>query len=131
MMRGQKGFTLIEVVVAFAIFALSVGALYGLFSSATKRTAQADAREAALLVAQSMLSQLRAQPGLVPTEQTGTMPNGLAWQIQVAPFKANIADKSPWRAVEVTVSVRDPQHAAYEYSLKSIELSYAKLGTQQ
>lgn len=131
-MRHQQGFTLIEVVVAFAIFALAVGAIYGLFRSSVRRSAQADQREVFLLAAQSRLTQLRAQSGAWQTEQTGMTPEGLSWRTTVMPFKTDIAENSAWQAVAVTVSVSvsDPKHPVWEYSLKSIELAYQKAGGQ-
>ncbi len=129
-MNRQQGFTLIEVVVAFAIFALSVGAIYGLFQNSIKRTVQADQREVLLLTAQSLLSQLRMQSDSWSAEQSGTTSEGLSWRAAVTPFKANIAENSKWKAVEVTVSVSDPQRPQREYSLRSIELAHPKIGDQ-
>jgi general secretion pathway protein I len=52
----MRGFTLIEVVIAFAILALSLAALYGAFESALSRSRR-DARFGeATLIAQSLLA---------------------------------------------------------------------------
>lgn len=119
----QQGFTLIEVAVAFAIFALSIGAFYEIFSGAMRRSAQARERELALLQAQSLLSQLRARPAPWESHESGASPAGLIWQIDAIPFYAGTEERSPWRAYDVTVRVR--KHASMERGivLKSIELA--------
>jgi len=121
--QRQRGFTLIEVVVAFAIFAMSVGALYEVFSAATRRSIQARDHELLELAAQSLLSELRVQPVPWPVDRTGTTSSGEQWRMTVAPFDAGADERSPWRAYEVTVYVSSPRVPRREAALKSIELA--------
>lgn len=127
-MNRQQGFTLIEVIVAFFIFAISVGAIYELFSAAGKRAAQADERGLALLTAQSLLSQQRAQSMPWPATQSGSTEAGMQWQISVAPYDAHIANNHTWTTVEVTVRVHPEHHAAREVVLRSVEWSQQQTG---
>ena len=53
---SQHGFTLLEVLVAFAIMALSVGLLYQALGSNARQTADTTAREHAALLAESLLA---------------------------------------------------------------------------
>jgi general secretion pathway protein I len=52
----QRGFTLIETVIAFAILGLSLSALYGAFGSALSRTRRDAKLSEATLIAQSLLA---------------------------------------------------------------------------
>jgi general secretion pathway protein I len=52
----QRGFTLIEAVIAFAILGLSLSALYGAFGAALSRTRRDAKLSEATLIAQSLLA---------------------------------------------------------------------------
>jgi type II secretion system protein I len=121
-LHGQGGFTLIEVVVAFAIFTLAVGAIYESFAGAVRRSAQADVRDQELLVAQSLLSQLRTSPAPWKAEDSGSLEGGWHWRTEVAPFDAAANERSSWRAFAVTVHVSSERDGAIEAVLHSIEL---------
>jgi prepilin-type N-terminal cleavage/methylation domain-containing protein len=119
----EQGFTLIEVTVAFAIFALSAAVLYEEFAGAQRRSAQARDHEEALLRAQSLLAQQRAAPPPWSAEHSGQSDDGWGWQIEVAPFNAGTPAGYGWKAFEVTVRARPVAAPAREAVLKSIELA--------
>ena len=123
--RRQKGFTLIEVVVAFAIFALSMGALYESFGGALRRNSQAHEREQALLVAQSVLARVRVAPVPWKPEDSGSPEGGWQWRVEVAPFDADAAEskQSPWQTFAVTIHLAREGSNAKEVVLSSIELA--------
>src|SRR3990167_7380308 len=56
----QRGFTLLEALVATAVLGASVAALLGLFSGALRNAARIEAPERALLLGQSKLNELLA-----------------------------------------------------------------------
>jgi general secretion pathway protein I len=114
---------LIEVVVAFAIFALTIGALYESFTGAIRREAQAQERAQALLVAQSVLEELRARPGPWSGEDSGTVGSGWRWRAQVAAaFDTTKDEDNRWQAFVVTLSVAHQGVDARETTLRSVEL---------
>ena len=124
MITRQKGFTFIEVVVAFAIFALSVGALYEIFAGAVHRTSQAAEREEELLAAQSLLARLRLSPTPWGPAQSGQLDGGRQWRIEVKPSPdVRASPGSSWQALEVTVHVTSEQSPGREAVLRSIELA--------
>lgn len=116
----QRGFTLIEVLVAFAIFALSVGALFELFAGATRRTRQAEASEVLWLTAQSVLAERRVHPGPWPEEEKGER-SGTQWRVLTQPFDTGAEAASPWQVFLVRVEVAD------NASRRSIELQSVEL----
>jgi general secretion pathway protein I len=119
----QGGFTLIEVVVAFAIFTLAIGAIYESFAGAVRGSARAEVRDQELLVAQSLLSQLRTAPGPWKAEESGSLEGGWRWRTEVAPFDATVNERSPWRAFAVTIHVSNESDAVSDTVLRSIELA--------
>jgi general secretion pathway protein I len=120
--RHQTGFTLIEVVIAFAIFALCAGALYEVFASSARRTAQSRDREIAWLTAQSVLSELRARPAPWKPRQTGQSAAGVSWRVDVAPVENEGIQPHEWQAVRVTVRARAQRVKGSDVMLESIEL---------
>ena len=105
--RRQQGFTLIEVVVAFAILALALGALYESFGGSLRRGVSARQQELATLRAESLLSEFRGSGGLLPQEKGGRDEDlGFSWRITVKPYPAEISDHSPVTAEAVEVEVR-------------------------
>jgi general secretion pathway protein I len=121
----ERGFTLIEVTVAFVIFALCAAVLYEEFAGAQRRSAQARDREQALLLAQSLLAQRRVTPPPWSAQTSGSSSDGWTWQVDVAPYNLAIAPDFPWRAFEVTIRVQAAAAPAREAVLRSVELARA------
>jgi general secretion pathway protein I len=120
--RHASGFTLIEVVVAFAILALSLGALYESLGGSLRRGGAARQEELATLRAESLLSEFRGSGGLLPQERAGSDAElGYSWRITVKPYPAEISEHSALSAesVDVEVSWGERRH---NVQLHSVEL---------
>lgn len=120
--RHQAGFTLLEVLVAFVIFALSMGALYESFSGSLRRTLRAEVQERAWLSAQSLLAEIRVRPAPWPAEEKGETPTGLDWKRSTSPYPTNSDLGSFWRAYQVVIEVRAHSKSAGAVVLRSVEL---------
>lgn len=82
-----RGFTLLEVLVAFALLAMAMTLLLGTLSGAARQIGQADRAGRAALHAQSLLAQLGVDGPLQPGSKDGTTEDGYRWQLQVAPWQ--------------------------------------------
>jgi general secretion pathway protein I len=86
--RFQSGYTLIEVIVAFAVLALALTLLLGTLSGASRQVRWADDAGRASLHAQSLLDQLGVGEALAPGQQQGDFENGrYRWRLDVAPWR--------------------------------------------
>lgn len=85
--RTQTGFSLIEVVVALAIVALMLGAIYQVSSGAVRSTVRTDNHLRALAMAQSRLAEASAMPVLKVGTVLGST-DGVAWSRSIKPFAA-------------------------------------------
>ena len=86
--RLQSGFTLIEVIVAFAVLALALTLLLGTLSGASRQVRWADDAGRASLHAQSFIDQLGVGEVLAPGRQQGEFENGrFRWQLDIAPWR--------------------------------------------
>jgi general secretion pathway protein I len=104
--RRDAGFTLIEVLVAFAILSVCIGSLFLIFQTSLHRGEAAAAERSATAAAQALLATVGTDIPLVDGERSGTLPPGLRWQVVIRPY----GDPDPQRllpmvphAVSVTV----------------------------
>jgi general secretion pathway protein I len=105
--RVQRGFTLMEVVVAFVILALALGALYPGISEALQRGSRSGARELAQLKAASLLATYRGSDGLLPNPGSGTdTALNMAWKVSASPYPAEIDPSANYQAMTVTATVQ-------------------------
>jgi general secretion pathway protein I len=118
----QAGFTLIEVVVALAILALSLGVLYESFGWSLRRTGLLRQQETAWLTAQSMLAEIRSRDALQVGTSNGETAEGLKWDSRIAAYALPLGE-SPRRAFEVTIDVSWGERPAQRVRLQSVETS--------
>ena len=84
---SQSGYTLIEVIVAFAVLALALTLLLGTLSGAARLVRQANDGGRAALYAQSLLDQAGVGSALQPGQQQGEFEDGrYRWTLQIAPY---------------------------------------------
>ncbi|QDW67110.1 type II secretion system protein XpsI [Luteimonas granuli] len=85
--RPQAGFTLIEVLVAFAVLALALTFLLGTLSGATRQVRWSSDAARASLHAQSLLADAGVGEVLQPGREEGELEDGrYRWQLEVAPY---------------------------------------------
>ena len=84
----QRGYTLIEVVVAFALLALALSLLLGAMTHATKQVKLSDEYGRAALHAQSLLDQAGVGEALAPGHKQGELEDGrYRWELDVSPWR--------------------------------------------
>ena len=85
--RTQSGYTLIEVIVAFALLALALTLLLGTLSGAARQVGWAGDAGRAALHAQSLLDQQGIGEPIQPGERTGEFDDGrYRWTLGVTPW---------------------------------------------
>jgi general secretion pathway protein I len=99
----DRGFTLIEVLVALTILALSLTVLFSIFGHSLARHAESQSRMAARTIASSLLAQAEAAATLSPGESTGTVKPDLSWTLRVFPYGSR-KDQESWPGTPVEIS---------------------------
>lgn len=99
-MGDQRGFTLLEVLVASAILAGSLAALLPTLSHSLRQMRVAETRQTALLVAQSVMAGVEADPLDAPRQGVSS---GLSWSVSLSPEGTASGDLAAYRA-SVTVA---------------------------
>jgi len=116
----EKGFSLLEILVAFAIAAMALGLLYQIMGSNARQVGSLVDHERAMLLAESLLDVQRAVPeaGLNETGQAA----GYTWQIESHPYPTPAQQSAP-NAVplhEVRVTVQWGEGAGRQFTLTSV-----------
>ena len=95
--RRARGYTLIEVIVAFAVLALALAILLGILSNSTKQIRWADEAGRAALHAQSLLDQVGVGQALQPGHREGVFEDGrYRWTLDIAPWRdPSLRDAAP------------------------------------
>ncbi len=80
----QRGYTLIEVIVAFALLAVGIGILLSILASGVRQVSSASQTTHASLYADSLLSTLGADARLQQSQRRGAFENGkYHWVMQI------------------------------------------------
>ena len=93
--RGQRGFSLLEVVVAFSILALTLGVLIQIFSRAVTTTSMSADYSRASTLAEAKLNALGLEIPLEAGTFSGETEDGFAWEVFVEPFELGEVDWEP------------------------------------
>ncbi|MDR0274984.1 MAG: type II secretion system GspH family protein [Burkholderiaceae bacterium] len=119
--RGkERGFSLLEILVAFAIAAMALGLLYQIMGSNARQVGDLAERERAVLLAESLLDIQRAVPeaGLNESGQAA----GYVWQIDSRPYPTPVQQAAPNVPPlhEVRVTVQWGEGAGRQFTLASL-----------
>lgn len=124
--KSQQGFSLLEILVAFAILAVSLGVLLQIFSTGLRSATLAEDYSKATLHAQSLLAALGTEIPLTEGVIEGRIDDRFRWRSTVSRFSADYAGITEFKgtAYEVSVEVfwEDPGQAR-SVVLESLRLS--------
>ncbi|GGC02057.1 hypothetical protein GCM10011352_30320 [Marinobacterium zhoushanense] len=106
----QRGFTLLEVLVAFVLLAMMLGVVLNLNSLALDTTRRAALKQEALMLAQSQMDRVLANPRLEQGRETGRFEDErFEWEVRVRQFDfpdwEPSENETPVEPYEIEVSV--------------------------
>lgn len=118
---AETGSAFVESIVAAAIVALALGATFRVVADGAARDRGAEARRAALLVAQSELAAVGADIPLAPGNTSGES-GDLAWRVDISPYAENDEKNPAGELLRVAVSVRPREGGSSLVTLQSLRL---------
>ncbi|CAN5495328.1 N/A [soil metagenome] len=84
--RRNRGFSLLEVLVAFVILGLVLGSLMNIFSGGLRNVGRSGEYQRAVLLAQSKLASVGIETPLKESESNGEFDSTFRWQTSIRPF---------------------------------------------
>ncbi|BCG62432.1 MAG: general secretion pathway protein I [Methyloprofundus sp.] len=85
----QQGFSLLEILVAFSILALSLGIILNIFSGGLRRTIISEEYQQAVIIAQAKLAASGIETELKDEITSGQLLDKYFWRVQVQPYQLN------------------------------------------
>lgn len=105
----QGGFSLLEILVAFAILALALGVLLRIFGGAGRIAGLAGNYARAVVIAESLLAAADTETPLQPGETNGDIDAVFHWIMRVSPYQGeenvSFAENLPVTPYQVALSV--------------------------
>lgn len=86
---GQQGFSLLEILIAFSILALSLGILLKIFSGGVNTAMVAEEYTAAVQIAESLMAKTGVETRLQSGSTADIENEKYHWQVTVSPFEFN------------------------------------------
>jgi len=119
---AERGFALVEAVVAAAMIAAAATAMYQVLADGALRSRVVATKRAALLVAQSRLAtvgrEIPVTPGLVAGSD-----GPFVWSIRIGPYQTGQGRSSAGELFLVAVAVRPTGTASDTVELRSLRLA--------
>ena len=104
-MKGQRGFSLLEVLVAFAILSVSLGVLLQVFATGLRNAGTADDYTQATLYAESILAAYGHEAPLDEGVREGAINDRFSWRGTVSADAEGMPDSEKTRVLAYRVSV--------------------------
>lgn len=129
--RGRRagGFTLVELLVALAVFAIAMGFAFRALSGAGASLDGSEHNQMAVRLAQTMLGRVGRDIDPRPGDMDGRTEDGFVWQLRMTPYStaADCITAPVLQGVVVQVSVGwTEQHHPHQIRLSSLRLSQPK-----
>ncbi len=102
---SQAGFSLLEVLVAFAILAIILGVLLEIFSGSAQRAILAESYLKAATLAEARLNEIGREAPLAAGGLEGQTEDGFAWGLQMEPYPIEGLDTVAQSLVPMRVRV--------------------------
>ncbi len=121
----NKGFSLLEVLVAFSLFALTIGALLEIFTSTRASVIRSESYTDAAIIANTQLARVDVQIPLEESQLQDETKSGYHWLIHITPFEIDENITTPYAVwlIDIDVSWNQTREKPSHYQIKTLRVS--------
>ena len=123
--QSQQGFSLLEILIAFSILALSLGIILNIFSGGLRRSLVAEEYQQAITIAQSILAKSGVEEELEEGRKQGIVDEKYTWSETIRAFQEDGLEPEVTRIFPYQVLVTVEWQAGEDNRL--VELSTLRL----
>ena len=105
-LNKQQGFSLLEILIAFSILALSLGILLKIFSAGVNTALVAEDYTAAVQIAESLMAKTGVETPLQANQASGLENEKYHWLVEVSPFEFNPENVDPTAITAILFKVK-------------------------
>ena len=132
----NRGFTLLEILVAFIVLSIAGGALLQLFQGGLRNVALSSEFSHAALLARSKLAELEANSRIEVGEESGEFDETYQWRLTTMPYveegQEEAALQASYQALHIRLDVLwGGEDDSHEFTVESLLLTPATEGSQR
>jgi len=96
----QQGFSLLEILIAFSILAVSLGIILKIFSGGLNNAVTAEDYTVAVQIAESLIAKTGSEIPVKPFQDAGNTNNKYRWRLSISPYTV-VSEKTDFSKIPI------------------------------
>lgn len=119
----QDGFSLLEILVAFAILSISLGVIFQIYSTSLVGASRSDLSSKAAIIATTQMARVGTEIDVEEGEYSGESEEGFRWVIRLTSFPLNDFELSGIEVFNVKVEVTRRNDERFSYAISTLKMA--------
>jgi general secretion pathway protein I len=117
----QRGFSLLEILVAFAVLSISLGIIFQIYSTGLMGVSRSELSSKAAIIAVSQMARIGHEFEIKEGAYSGEEVEGFRWLIDISAYELPDTVLSGVELYKVTVKVVNPEHESFAYEVSTLK----------
>ena len=121
--RDQAGFSLLEILVAFAVLSISLGVIFQIYSGGLVGVARSELSSKAAIIAASQMARVGTELELEEGEYSEDAMDGLHWNIHITPYQLPDVSLVGVQLYKIDVEVSHTEDEQFSYAATTLRMA--------